>query len=71
MRQSRWMKLFSEYGFEAKYHLGKANVVVESWSRKKRLLLQPELPEYKWGRITKDIVVKSPNGSTGYDAIQV
>ncbi|GKA59584.1 hypothetical protein Tco_0758897 [Tanacetum coccineum] len=35
MRQSRWMKLFSEYGFEAKYHLGKANVVVESWSRKK------------------------------------
>ncbi|GKA55849.1 hypothetical protein Tco_0754921 [Tanacetum coccineum] len=32
---SRWMKLFSEYGFEVKYHLGKANVVVESWSRKK------------------------------------
>ncbi|GJS48550.1 hypothetical protein Tco_0598671 [Tanacetum coccineum] len=32
---SRWMKLFSEYGFEAKYHLGKANVVVESWSRRK------------------------------------
>ncbi|GJR71431.1 hypothetical protein Tco_0083796 [Tanacetum coccineum] len=25
----------SEYGFEAKYHLGKANVVVESWSRRK------------------------------------
>ncbi|GJT93683.1 hypothetical protein Tco_1082528 [Tanacetum coccineum] len=34
-RQSPWMKLFSEYSFEAKYHLGKANVVVESWSRKK------------------------------------
>ncbi|GJR00178.1 hypothetical protein Tco_0523162 [Tanacetum coccineum] len=33
------------------------------------LLLQPELPEYKWGRITKDIVVKLPSGSTGYDAI--
>ncbi|GJW54137.1 hypothetical protein Tco_0098222, partial [Tanacetum coccineum] len=32
---SRWMKLFNEYGFKAKYHLGKANVVVESWSRKK------------------------------------
>ncbi|GJZ68987.1 hypothetical protein Tco_0632537 [Tanacetum coccineum] len=32
---SRWMKLFSEYGFKAKYHLGKENVVVESWSRKK------------------------------------
>ncbi|GJZ45036.1 hypothetical protein Tco_0592632 [Tanacetum coccineum] len=35
------------------------------------LLLQPELPEYKWGRITKDIVVKLPSGSTGYDAIRV
>ncbi|GJV98000.1 hypothetical protein Tco_1549577 [Tanacetum coccineum] len=35
MRKSRWMKLFSEYSFEAKYHLRKANVVVESWSRKK------------------------------------
>ncbi|GJX06458.1 hypothetical protein Tco_0194390, partial [Tanacetum coccineum] len=32
---SRWMKLFSEYGFEAKYHLGKASVVVESWSMRK------------------------------------
>ncbi|GJR95682.1 hypothetical protein Tco_0267856 [Tanacetum coccineum] len=28
-------EVFSEYGFEAKYHLGKANVVVELWSRKK------------------------------------
>ncbi|GKA00110.1 hypothetical protein Tco_0672660 [Tanacetum coccineum] len=35
IKWSPWMKLFSEYGFEAKYHLGKANVVVESWSRKK------------------------------------
>ncbi|GJX68140.1 hypothetical protein Tco_0303867 [Tanacetum coccineum] len=35
------------------------------------LLLQPELPEYKWGRITKDIVVKLPSVSTGYDAIRV
>ncbi|GJV10225.1 hypothetical protein Tco_1351766 [Tanacetum coccineum] len=90
MRQSRWMKLFSEYGFEAKYHLGKANVVVESWSRRKSeaknefwidvliirwfeyqgsvgLLLQPELPEYKWERITKDIIVKLPSVSGGYD----
>ncbi|GJX74388.1 hypothetical protein Tco_0312983 [Tanacetum coccineum] len=34
-RDRRWMKLFSEYGFKAKYHLRKANVVVESWSRRK------------------------------------
>ncbi|GJS78775.1 hypothetical protein Tco_0728656 [Tanacetum coccineum] len=34
-RHSPWMKLFSEYGFEAKYHLGKANVDVVPWNRKK------------------------------------
>ncbi|GJY13248.1 hypothetical protein Tco_0382557 [Tanacetum coccineum] len=84
----------SEYGFEAKYHMGKANVVVESWSRRKSeaknefwidvlrskirsrkdvggLLLQPELPEYKWERITKDIIVKLPSVSGGYDATWV
>ncbi|GKA55188.1 hypothetical protein Tco_0754137 [Tanacetum coccineum] len=35
IKWSRWMKLFSEYGFEAKYHMGKANVDVVPWSRKK------------------------------------
>ncbi|GKA73024.1 hypothetical protein Tco_0779240 [Tanacetum coccineum] len=35
MRQSRWMKLFSEFDFEVKYHLGKANVDVVPWSMKK------------------------------------
>ncbi|GKA60394.1 hypothetical protein Tco_0759801 [Tanacetum coccineum] len=54
MRQSRWMKLFSEYGFKAKYHLGKENVVVESWSRKKSKA-KNELwidrgPEFTWER---------------------
>ncbi|GJZ04622.1 hypothetical protein Tco_0537897 [Tanacetum coccineum] len=36
-----------------------------------RLLLQPVLPEWKWERITKDIVVKLPSVSGGYDAIWV
>ncbi|GKB35675.1 hypothetical protein Tco_0880617 [Tanacetum coccineum] len=31
----RWMKLFSEFDFEVKYHLGKANVDVVPWSMKK------------------------------------
>ncbi|GJV95775.1 hypothetical protein Tco_1547352 [Tanacetum coccineum] len=35
IKWSRWMKLFSEYGFEVQYHMGRENVVVESWSRKK------------------------------------
>nr|GEV62673.1 putative reverse transcriptase domain-containing protein [Tanacetum cinerariifolium] len=29
------MKLFSEYGYETKYHMGKANEVVDAWSRKR------------------------------------
>nr|GEX33357.1 hypothetical protein [Tanacetum cinerariifolium] len=33
----RWIKLVSDYGCEIKYHPGKANVVVDSLSRKKRL----------------------------------
>ncbi|GJW40637.1 hypothetical protein Tco_0066482 [Tanacetum coccineum] len=36
-----------------------------------RLLLQPVLPEWKWERITKDIVVKLPSVSGGYDATWV
>ncbi|GJT77056.1 hypothetical protein Tco_1043781 [Tanacetum coccineum] len=35
------------------------------------MLLQPESPEKKWERITKDIVVKLPSVSSGYDAIWV
>nr|GEV41349.1 hypothetical protein [Tanacetum cinerariifolium] len=35
MRQRRWMKLFSDYGCETKYHMGKANIVVDAWRRKR------------------------------------
>nr|GEV10638.1 hypothetical protein [Tanacetum cinerariifolium] len=34
MRQRRWMKLFSDYGYETKYHMGKVNIVVDAWRRK-------------------------------------
>nr|GEX74774.1 reverse transcriptase [Tanacetum cinerariifolium] len=33
-RQRQWMELFSVYGCETKYHIGKANEVVDAWSRK-------------------------------------
>ncbi|GKC26534.1 hypothetical protein Tco_1033828 [Tanacetum coccineum] len=29
-------EVFSEFDFEAKYHLGKANIVVDAWNRKKK-----------------------------------
>ena len=35
------------------------------------LLEQPEIPEWKWERITMDFVTKLPRTSTGFDAIWV
>ncbi|GJZ66280.1 putative reverse transcriptase domain-containing protein [Tanacetum coccineum] len=37
MRQRRWIELFSDYDCEIRYHPGKANVVVDSLSRKDRV----------------------------------
>ncbi|GJU86724.1 putative reverse transcriptase domain-containing protein [Tanacetum coccineum] len=35
------------------------------------LLQQPEIPEWKWEKITMDLVTKFPRSSSGYDAIWV
>ncbi|GJU35436.1 putative reverse transcriptase domain-containing protein [Tanacetum coccineum] len=35
------------------------------------LLQQPEIPEWKWEKITIDLVTKLPRSSSGYDAIWV
>ncbi|GKB77847.1 putative reverse transcriptase domain-containing protein [Tanacetum coccineum] len=37
MRQRRWIELFSDYDCEIRYHPGKANVVADVLSRKKRV----------------------------------
>ncbi|GJW50953.1 putative reverse transcriptase domain-containing protein [Tanacetum coccineum] len=37
MRQRRWIEIFSDYDCEIRYHLGKANVVADSLSRKERV----------------------------------
>nr|GEZ87194.1 putative reverse transcriptase domain-containing protein [Tanacetum cinerariifolium] len=36
-----------------------------------RLLQQPEIPEWKWEKITMDLVTKLPRSSSGYEAIWV
>ncbi|GJS84646.1 putative reverse transcriptase domain-containing protein [Tanacetum coccineum] len=36
MRQRRWLELLSDYDCEIRYHLGKANVVVDALSRNER-----------------------------------
>ncbi|GKA07895.1 putative reverse transcriptase domain-containing protein [Tanacetum coccineum] len=36
-----------------------------------RLLQQPEIPEWKWEKITMDFITKLPRTSSGHDAIWV
>ncbi|GJY08485.1 putative reverse transcriptase domain-containing protein [Tanacetum coccineum] len=37
MRQRRWLELLADYDYEIRYHPGKANVMADSLSRKKRI----------------------------------
>ncbi|GJR04081.1 putative reverse transcriptase domain-containing protein [Tanacetum coccineum] len=37
MRQRRWLELLSDYECEIRYHLGKTNVVTDTFSRKERI----------------------------------
>ncbi|GJV56868.1 putative reverse transcriptase domain-containing protein, partial [Tanacetum coccineum] len=37
MRQRRWIKLFSDYDYDIRYHPGKANVVADALSKKERV----------------------------------
>ncbi|GJT44560.1 putative reverse transcriptase domain-containing protein [Tanacetum coccineum] len=76
MRQRRWLELLSDYDCEIRYHPGKAKVVADALSRKERkyqkpldLLVQPEIPQWKWENITMDFVTKLPKTATGQDTI--
>ncbi|GKD51798.1 reverse transcriptase domain-containing protein, partial [Tanacetum coccineum] len=39
--------------------------------RQSGLLVQPEIPQWKWDNITMDFVTKLPRSSQGYDTIWV
>ncbi|GJS04177.1 putative reverse transcriptase domain-containing protein [Tanacetum coccineum] len=86
MRNRRWLELLSDYDCEIHYHSGKANVVADALSMKERieplrvkvehqkpssLLVQPEIPQWKWENITMDFFTKLPRTSSGYDTIWV
>ncbi|GJX20904.1 hypothetical protein Tco_0223581 [Tanacetum coccineum] len=50
-------EVFSEFDFEAKYHLGKANIVVDAWNRKKKEIRIPIKRDVanRWLCMRKDI----------------
>nr|GEY28925.1 reverse transcriptase domain-containing protein [Tanacetum cinerariifolium] len=84
MHQRRWIELFSDYECGIHYHPGKANMVADALSRKERmkprrlkaehqrpsgLLQQPEIPKWKWDKITMDFITKLPRTKSGHDTI--
>jgi hypothetical protein len=50
MRQQRWLELIKYYDLEIHYHPGKANVVVDAFSRKSQVSVMVAHPmPYCWG----------------------
>ncbi|GKG37229.1 reverse transcriptase domain-containing protein, partial [Tanacetum coccineum] len=45
--------------------------VKAEYPRPSDLLVQPEIPQWKWENITMDFVTKLPKSSQGYDTIWV
>nr|GEY88328.1 reverse transcriptase domain-containing protein [Tanacetum cinerariifolium] len=80
MRQRRWLELLSDYDYEIRYHpkiatyvskcLTCAKVKIE-YQKSSGLLVQPEIPQWKWENITMDFVTKLPKTAAGQDTIWV
>ncbi|GJW54097.1 putative reverse transcriptase domain-containing protein [Tanacetum coccineum] len=83
MRQRRWLELLAYYDCEIHYHPGKVIIaeyvsklltcsrVKAECQKPSGLLVQPEIPMWKWERITMDFITKLPKTSNGHDTIWV
>ncbi|GJW65664.1 putative reverse transcriptase domain-containing protein [Tanacetum coccineum] len=52
-------------------HPGSEKMVKAEHQRPSGLLVQPEIPEWKWDNITMDFITKLPKSSQGFDTIWV
>ncbi|GJY68224.1 putative reverse transcriptase domain-containing protein [Tanacetum coccineum] len=52
-------------------HPGSEKMVKAEHQRPSGLLVQPEIPEWKWDNITMDFITKLPRSSQGFDTIWV
>ncbi|GJR95272.1 putative reverse transcriptase domain-containing protein [Tanacetum coccineum] len=62
MRQCNWLDFLSDYDCEIRYHPRKANVKAEH-QRPLGLLVQHEIPQWKWDNITMNFFMKLPKSS--------
>ncbi|GJS48043.1 reverse transcriptase domain-containing protein [Tanacetum coccineum] len=80
IKNRSWLPLFGglrdlimHESHKSKYsiHLGSDKIVKAECQKPSGLLVQPEIPMWKWERITMDFVTKLPKTSIGHDAIWV
>ncbi|GJR43482.1 putative reverse transcriptase domain-containing protein [Tanacetum coccineum] len=70
-------KLIGGSSYEGRHRLlclQRFDILIRSWSEHKvpsGLLVQPEIPQWKWDNITMDFITKLPKSSQGYDTIWV
>ncbi|GKB64215.1 putative reverse transcriptase domain-containing protein [Tanacetum coccineum] len=65
-----WPNMKADIATYVSKYLTCARVKVEH-QRPSGLLVQPEIPQWKWDNITMDFVTKLPKSSQGYDTIWV
>ncbi|GJZ80898.1 putative reverse transcriptase domain-containing protein [Tanacetum coccineum] len=68
MRKRRCLELLADYDYEIRYHQERVKAECQKPSD---LLVQPEIPMWKWERITMDFITKLPKTSNRHDTIWV
>ncbi|GJU10935.1 putative reverse transcriptase domain-containing protein [Tanacetum coccineum] len=70
-RNLRSVIMHESYKSKNSIHPGSEKMVKAEHQRPSGLLVQPEIPEWKWDNITMDFITKLPKSSQGFDTIWV